>query len=92
MLPSETGATQGEEDEQAHDSISRAKSFCSETAMMVARKMTITCEATAKRNVFLREAAEGGILERGAEVLQADEVPRRGADGHVADGEPERRG
>src|SRR6266404_4505969 len=52
MLPSETGATQGSRISRRTTHFPR-KSFCSETARMVARKMTTTREAIAKRKVFL---------------------------------------
>ncbi len=53
MLPSETGATQGRRIKRRTIHFPR-KSFCSDTARMVARKMTITCETMAKRKVFPR--------------------------------------
>src|ERR1700738_2336971 len=59
MLPRETGATQGRRMSRRTIHFPR-KFFCSETARMVARKMTITCEATAKRKVFLRERRKVG--------------------------------
>ena len=36
------------------------KSFCSDTARMVARNITITCEAIAKRKVFWRARRKVG--------------------------------
>ena len=51
MLPRDTGATQGRRMSSRTIHLPR-KSFCSDTARMVARKMTITWEATAKRKVF----------------------------------------
>src|SRR6267143_6841748 len=51
MLPSEIGATQGSRMSKRTTHFPR-NSFCRETARTVARKITITCEVTAKRNVF----------------------------------------